>query len=139
MSIQPSVPFALTPGGAVSVDTDPNLQISKRIRTLVSTFPGERVMRNTYGIPLASLLFEPEDEAAQGLLEEWVTDAIATWEPGVVVRVVNPVWNLEGDQMIAVDVDFQRTESPDTAAGLSQRINVATIEVGGEVTETVIG
>lgn len=139
MSIQPSVPFALTPGGTVAVETDPDVQISKRIRTLVSTYPGERVMRVSYGIPLASLLFEPEDAESQALLEEYVRDACATWEPGVVVQVVNPVWNTDGDQMLAAEVLFQRTESADTAATLSQRINTAVIEVGGEVTETVVG
>jgi len=138
MTIQPAVPFALAPGGRVAVDTDPDIQISKRIRTLVSTQPGERVNRMSYGVPLSTLLFEPEDPA-QGELEEMVRDKVAEYEPGVEVRVVNPTWNADGDRMVAVEVDFQRTEAPDTPIELSQGLNTAIIEVGGEVTETVVG
>lgn len=138
MTIQPAVPFALAPGGRVAVDTDPDVQISKRIRTLVSTQPGERVNRLTYGVPLASLLFEPE-EPGQEELEEMVRDRVAEFEPGVEVRVVNPTWNADGDRMIAVEVDFQRTESANSPIELAQNLNSAIIEIGGEVTETVVG
>jgi phage baseplate assembly protein W len=139
MSIQPAIPFALAPGGRVAVDTDPDVQISRRIRTLVSTEPGERVNRLAYGVPLASLLFETEDPDGQDRLEEMVREKVDEFEPGVEVRVVNPTWNLEGDRMVAVEVDFQRTESANTPIDLARSLNTAVIEVGGEVTETVVG
>jgi phage baseplate assembly protein W len=139
MSIQPKIPFQLTAQGAVAVDTDPNVQISKRVRTLVSTNPGERVNRAPYGVPLVSFLFEPEDDAEQQRLEELVTAALASWEPGVRATVINPIWNKRGDAILAADVQYVRVDEAKAPIALAQYENVAEITEGGAVIETVSG
>lgn len=48
---------------------------------LLSTQPGERLMRPDYGCQLRSLLFEPCTSQTANLARFYVADAIARWEP----------------------------------------------------------
>jgi phage baseplate assembly protein W len=57
--------------------------IRQAILILVSTVPGERVMRPEYGCHLHRLLFSPNDETTAGLAIHYVRDAIERWEPRV--------------------------------------------------------
>ena len=57
--------------------------IRQAILILVSTIPGERVMRPDYGCHLHRLLFSPNDETTAGLAIHYVRDAIERWEPRV--------------------------------------------------------
>lgn len=50
---------------------------------LLSTRPGERVMRPGYGCDLHQLMFEPNDETTAGLVIHHVRRAIERWEPRV--------------------------------------------------------
>jgi phage baseplate assembly protein W len=57
--------------------------IRQSILMLVSTVPGERVMRPDYGCHLHRLLFSPNDETTAGLAIHYVREAIERWEPRV--------------------------------------------------------
>jgi uncharacterized protein len=50
---------------------------------LLSTRPGERVMRPEYGCDLHRLVFEPNDETTAGVAIYQVRRAIERWEPRV--------------------------------------------------------
>ena len=54
--------------------------IRQSIRMLLSTVPGERVMRPRYGCPLQNLLFAPNDDTTAGLAIHYVREAIERWE-----------------------------------------------------------
>lgn len=57
--------------------------IRQALRLLLTTLPGERVMRPTYGCALDQLLFELNDDTTAGLALHFVRQAIALWEPRV--------------------------------------------------------
>ena len=57
--------------------------IRQALRLLLTTRPGERVMRPSYGCPLDQLLFEPNDDTTAGLALHFVRQAVALWEPRV--------------------------------------------------------
>ena len=59
--------------------------IRQALRLLLTTRPGDRVMRPTYGCALDQLLFEPNDDTTAGLALHFVRQAIALWEPRVEV------------------------------------------------------
>jgi phage baseplate assembly protein W len=87
----------------VEVAAEPGLQVSKAggiqmvqghasvrqaLLLLLSTLPGERVMRPDYGCDLFRLVFAPNDHTTAGLAIHYVRSAIARWEPRVeVVRI----------------------------------------------------
>lgn len=62
--------------------------IRQAILLLLTTVPGERVMRPDYGCPLNRLLFWPNDATTAGLAIHYVRQAIRRFEPRVqIVRL----------------------------------------------------
>ncbi len=62
--------------------------VRQSIMLLLTTMPGERVMRPDYGCPIHRLVFSPNDATTAGLAIHYVRQAIARWEPRVeIVRL----------------------------------------------------
>ena len=57
--------------------------VRQSLLLLLSTIPGERVMRPDYGCDLHLLLFELRDYTTAGLAMHYVREAIRRWEPRV--------------------------------------------------------
>ena len=57
--------------------------VRQALLALLSTRPGERVMRPEYGCDLHRLVFEPNDETTAGIVIFHVRQAIERWEPRV--------------------------------------------------------
>ena len=57
--------------------------IRQAILLLISTTPGERVMRPTYGCWLSRLIFAPNDDTTAGLGIHYVRRALEEWEPRI--------------------------------------------------------
>ncbi len=65
---------------------------SKNIKSdliqLILTNPGDRVMMSQYGTALRKFIYEPNTEGTRKLIENAITDAIATWEPRITVQSI---------------------------------------------------
>lgn len=62
--------------------------IRQSIMLLLTTVPGERVMRPDYGCPLNRLMFWPNDATTAGLAIHYVRQAVRRYEPRVrIVRL----------------------------------------------------
>ncbi len=62
--------------------------VRQSLLLLLSTRPGERVMRPDYGCLLGTLVFSPNDDTTAGLAIHYVRQAVERFEPrAVVVRV----------------------------------------------------
>lgn len=57
--------------------------IRQAILLLLSTVPGERVMRPDYGCNLHRLIFAPNDPTTHGLAIHYVRRALERWEPRI--------------------------------------------------------
>ncbi len=57
--------------------------VRQAILLLLSTRPGERVMRPAYGCNLHRLVFAPNDYTTAGLAIHYVQQALQRWEPRV--------------------------------------------------------
>jgi uncharacterized protein len=65
-----------------------NSSVRQALLLLLSTMPGERVMRPHYGCDLHRLVFSPNDKTTCGLALHYVRQAIERWEPRIdVVRL----------------------------------------------------
>lgn len=85
----PGEPVGLVadPRGAIDTVADDE-SIRQSLLLLISTRPGERVMRPEYGCNLNQLVHAPNDDTTAGLAIHFVRQAVARWEPRVdVVRV----------------------------------------------------
>lgn len=72
----------LGPSGAVEM-VDADASVRQSILLLLSTRPGERVMRPDYGCFLHRLVFNPNDDTTAGLAMHYVRRAIERWEKRV--------------------------------------------------------
>jgi phage baseplate assembly protein W len=73
-------------GGIETVEGDASVR--QAILLLLSTRPGERVMRPDYGCDVHRLTFSPNDDTTAGLAIHYVRRALSRWEPRIdVVRL----------------------------------------------------
>jgi phage baseplate assembly protein W len=57
--------------------------VRQSVLILLSTRPGERVMRPRYGCDLNRLVFSPNDATTAGLAIHYVRQALLRWEPRI--------------------------------------------------------
>ena len=57
--------------------------VRQAVLLLLSTRPGERIMRPSYGCHLHRLVFAPNDYTSAGLAIHYVQQALQQWEPRV--------------------------------------------------------
>lgn len=92
--------FGVDEGGAATsglqVDSNGRVQlvqgpaaIRQGLLLLLSTSPGERVMRQEWGCDLQQLVFAPNDDTTAGLAIHHVRQAITRFEPRVVLNSVD--------------------------------------------------
>src|SRR4051812_49283592 len=75
-------PSRMTSGGGWALTGDTG-STDAAIRMILSTAPGERVMRPDFGCALWEHVFGPLDAGALGLMENAVRAALARWEPRI--------------------------------------------------------
>ncbi len=76
--------------------------VRQSILLLLSTRPGERVMRADYGCWLQRLVFAPNDAGTAGLAIHYVGEALRRWEPRVAIQRLDAGANLHGGGDAAV-------------------------------------
>ncbi|WP_316204480.1 GPW/gp25 family protein [Bradyrhizobium sp. SZCCHNS3051] len=77
--------------------------VRQSIMMLISTIPGERVMRPDYGCPLHRIVFSPNDDTTAGLAIHYVQQALMRFEPRI--------------EILRVDADRFAAASPDAGDG----------------------
>lgn len=96
----------------------PNLERSVRdsIRVILSTTPGEQLMRPAFGAGLERLLHEPNTLATRARLRELIQDALSRWERRIVLDRVD-VWELADDPgALRVDIGYRIVRTGANAA-----------------------
>ncbi|ABA90125.1 phage baseplate outer wedge protein (acidic lysozyme), putative [Syntrophotalea carbinolica DSM 2380] len=75
---------------------DDGRAVRQSILLLLSTRPGERLMRPDYGCWLHRLVFAPNDAGTAGLAIHYVGQALRRWEPRVAILKLEAGANLHG-------------------------------------------
>lgn len=81
--------------------------VRQSLLLLVSTTPGERVMRPDYGCHLRRLVFSPNDETTAGLAMFYVRQAVEQWEPRVEVVRVDAHAHPELPEHLSIQLDYR--------------------------------
>ncbi|BAN02626.1 GPW/gp25 family protein [Ilumatobacter coccineus] len=77
-----SFPLRVDQTGAIATTTGVD-DIDSSIRMVLTTAPGERLMRPYFGCRIWEMLFEPINANTLGLMGEAVRESISRWEPRV--------------------------------------------------------
>jgi uncharacterized protein len=86
--------------------------IEQSLTILLTTRPGERVMRLDYGCSLEDLLFEPVNESLLTYIRNLIEKSILYYEPRVKLNSIEILQDenlLEGKVKIAVDITVRTT------------------------------
>lgn len=87
--------------------------IEQSIMIILSTRPGERVMRPTFGCRAHELLFDLRDAATLNLLRKYVEDALVFWEPRIQVLSINSMIDAGQDGTVIVEIEYRIKETHD--------------------------
>ena len=81
--------------------------IEQAIRIIISTRPGERVMRPTFGCRAHEMIFEPRSPTTISLLQEYVYEALRIWEPRINVLQVNVTADDSDAGALVAEIEYQ--------------------------------
>lgn len=98
--------FRLDHRGALGTIAD-RTAVRQALLLLLSTRPGERVMRPTYGCDLFKLVFWPNDDTTAGLAIHYVREAITRWEPRVDRLRVDATRNPDDPSRLDIKLDYR--------------------------------
>lgn len=87
--------------------TDGSSGLDDAIRVVLLTAPGERLMRPAFGCRIWDLVFEPVTSNLLGLIAEAVREALAQWEPRIVVEDVRPRQDEANAALVNVEIDYR--------------------------------
>lgn len=81
--------------------------VRQALLLLLSTSPGERVMRPDYGCNLRRLAFAPNDETTAGLAIHYVRQAVERWEPRVEIMALDAGHDPVSPERILIVLDYR--------------------------------
>jgi uncharacterized protein len=116
MAIEPGVPSFVGRGFSfpMGVNTDGGIRMTRgpedldaSMRVILSTAPGERLMRPQFGCRIWDLIFEPVNFNTLGQMAEAAGEAIAQWEPRVDVLGIECVPDSLDPYLVNIDITYR--------------------------------
>ena len=103
-------PLRVDQSGSIATSTGVE-DIESSMRMILTTAPGERLMRPEFGCRIWELLFEPINANTLGLMGEAVRESLARWEPRATVTDIrlDPSSHDAGQVLINIDYTVRTT------------------------------
>lgn len=105
-------PLQVNPQGGIALASGEH-DIEQAIRVILSTAPGERVMRPEFGCRIHELVFAPHDAATESLVVYYVEEALAQWEPRIDVQEVDVSADPGRNGALLVEIKYQVKDTHD--------------------------
>lgn len=96
----------ISPKGGPEMVSD-NDAVRQAIFLLLSTIPGERVMRPDYGCLLHRLVFSPNDDTTAGLAIHYLRRALERWEPRIDILTLDAERNPIVPEQLDVILEYR--------------------------------
>jgi phage baseplate assembly protein W len=106
-----SFPTSITPAGTIRLITGDD-EINASIRMILSTIPGERVMRPEFGCRMWSMIFAPLTDGTLGQIEQYVREALDRWEPRIDLERVIAVADQDAAE-VKIELDYRLRSTND--------------------------
>jgi Bacteriophage baseplate protein W len=112
-----STGLSISPTGGLDM-IDEQASVRQSILLLLSTIPGERVMRPDYGCELHRLVFSPNDNTTSGLAIHYVRQALDRWEPRAQITHLDAGPHPEYPERLEIMLEYRlrRTQSTEQLA-----------------------
>jgi len=98
----------------IKVDIDGKIALSssdqdirESIWIILSTSPGERVMRPNFGCAIHQKIFSPITASTFAMLKKLVYDALIQWEPRIEVENVDVGPNPDADNEVLILIEYR--------------------------------
>jgi len=117
-------------GGVAMVEGDESIR--QAILMLLSTRPGERVMRPAYGSNLHRLIFAPNNDTTAGLAIHYVRQALRRWEPRVNVLDVDAQPDPDDPWRLNIQLQYRVRASLNTGV-VAYSIDLGTLDEGDQL------
>jgi phage baseplate assembly protein W len=99
-------PLKLTPGRRLRLLSGDE-KIRQSLWIILSTAPGERLMRPEFGCGVHDLVFEANTAAMRGLVQAKVRDAVVRWEPRIDLLDVRVEAPPEARNYLLIHLDYR--------------------------------
>lgn len=119
--------FSILPTGQPRMLSD--LAVTRQsILLLLSTYPGERVMRPAYGCRLHELAFAANDDTTAGLAMHHVRRAVERWIPHAEVVAVDAFADADDAAILHVQLDYRHRPT-----AMADRLDFSVALTGSDV------
>lgn len=81
-------------------------EIEEAIRIILTTAPGQRVMRPEFGCRLQELVFAPNNGQTAALAERYVRQALGRWEPRIQIEQVRAEPDLDDSALLRISLHY---------------------------------
>ena len=99
-------PPHIGPQGGLALTHERN-ELDQAIYVILSTAPGERVMRPTFGCRLHDLIFAPNNSHTAARARRYVEEALGMWEPRIRVTQVDVRQDAEAANALIVEIHYE--------------------------------
>ena len=107
-----SYPLRTDASGGISLVSEDS-DISRAIRLILATVPGERPMRPGFGCGIHDYVFAPADATTAGLIAVEVKRSLAFWEPRIEVNSVDVTVDQVARNTLYINISYQKKGSYD--------------------------
>jgi phage baseplate assembly protein W len=87
--------------------TSERSEIDQAIRIVLSTAPGQRVMRPNFGCRLHDLVFMPNNTHTAVLARRYVEEALGMWEPRIIVHQVETQPDPDNGARLLIAIEYE--------------------------------
>ena len=99
-------PPRIDPQGGIALTHERN-ELEQSILIILSTSPGQRVMRPTFGCRLHELVFAPNNSHTAAQARRYVEEALGMWEPRINVVKIDVYPDGQADNRLLIDIEYE--------------------------------
>ena len=99
-------PPKIGPQGGLAL-TSERSELDQSIQVILSTSPGQRVMRPNFGCRLQELFFAPNNSHTAAQARRYVEEALGMWEPRIRVTRVDIQPDLSDTSRLLIEIEYQ--------------------------------
>jgi phage baseplate assembly protein W len=99
-------PPRISPRGGLALTGDRN-EIDEAITIILSTSPGQRVMRTHFGCRLQELVFAPNNRQTAAQARRFVEDALGMWEPRISLQRVDVRPDPQDTHCLRIEIAYE--------------------------------
>jgi phage baseplate assembly protein W len=99
-------PPHIGPQGGLALTNDRN-ELEQSIQIILTTSPGQRVMRPTFGCRLHELVFAPNNNHTAIQARRLVEEALGMWEPRIRVTQVEARPDPDEPSRLVIEIEYQ--------------------------------